>query len=182
MLSLSVLAINTANAAVPAKKTTSKIKMVSSEKAIANLQSVIDRVKSKSHVPVLFPGKIPQPSSNQTYYASSSVSPDGGHYFISVDQTSSCNGAKYCNVGSVVGDLGKHPDLSKTAKLTKEVKLQGANKGYFTPAHAGADFWPSMMEWNMKDSLYSLSWKMNQKNEKEIMTELANSAIQKGIR
>jgi hypothetical protein len=151
---------------------------------IANLDQAIQEIKNKSKLPVFFPEQVPVPAAGQKYYASWIIRPDGG-YYISIDTDAQCNGAKYCSVGSVMADLGKRPEIYYAPNgqdITHAVGLYKGKKGFYTPAHAEADYWPAMVDWRMGNVLYQVSWKLDKKNQQQIVIDLADSAIKKGAR
>jgi len=173
-----ISSVSTAHAA------TAQLIMEPSTKVIANLDQAISAIKAKTKLPVLFPAVIPVPSITQKYYASWNVRADGS-YNISIDSSKDCNGAKYCSVGSVMADLGKRPQIYYSSSgdvITEQVNLYKGKKGFYTPAHAEADYWPTMMEWRMGYVLYDFNWKLQNKNEKKIIVNLVDSALKKGQR
>jgi len=180
----SIIVLGTGLLAISAVHAASSLTMMPSAKVIANLEQTVKEIKAKSQLPVLFPAEVPAPASGKKYYASGTVRPDGG-YYISIDATPECNGAKYCTVGSVMADLGKRPQIYSAPgghDITQVVRLYEGKKGFYTPAHAEADYWPTMVEWRVGNVLYDLSWKLQNKNEKKIILTLVNSALQKGVR
>jgi hypothetical protein len=151
---------------------------------VQNLNQVIRNVKQQVKVPVLFPSKVPVSTSTDKYYASDMVHPDGNGYFISIDKTADCDGAKYCSIGQVSAQMGDRPQIYAEMNgpdLTVPVNLYKGQQGYFTPAHAEADYWPTQIELRQGNVLYRVSWAItDKKQEKQVITALANSMLQAG--
>lgn len=149
---------------------------VPAKSIVANLDKTINEVKSKTSLPVLFPQQLPKLSAGKQYYLSSMINDDGSHYAITVDLTPDCNGAKYCTIGLIAADKNQQPQIHAAINgpdLTESVMLTSTLRGYYTPAHAEADFWPAMIEWRVKDVLYKISWKTNNNNDKNLLIKLA---------
>jgi len=163
------------------------LKFLSSKKAIVNLDTAIASVKQQTNVPILFPTRIPvssQVKAQASYYASTTVFPDDKGYSISIDRTATCNGAKYCSVGTVIATKGDRPQIYSQMNgpdLTVPIVLYQSQKGYYTPDHTEADFWPTMIEFKKGNVLYRVSWVvMNMADEKNVITMLANSMLAAG--
>ncbi len=152
--------------------------------SVQNINQVISNVKQQAKVPVLFPSKVPLTASTDKYYASDMVHPDGNGYFISIDKTADCNGAKYCSIGQVSAQMGDRPQIYAEMNgpdLTAPVNLLKGQKGYFTPAHAEADYWPTQIELRQGNVLYRISWTItDKKQEKQVIVALANSMLLAG--
>lgn len=154
--------------------------MLPANKVITNLAQSLQAVQAQSNIPVIFPKQIPVASSNQQYYFSTDPGNNNTQYILNVDSTSTCNGMKGCNVGSIVvrvgGEVGKQTTGSN---LTQTVQLTNGQTAYYTPAHAGADYWLTTLQWKKGKVAYYLSWMMAQAswNQKQIIINLANSAI-----
>jgi hypothetical protein len=158
---------------------TSNSVMVPTIKAVENIERALSEVKAKSPLPVIFPTQVPAPAAGKKYYAYWTLRADGD-YVISVDSTADCHGAKYCSLGTMMAQLGNRPQIYFSANdrdITQVINLSKNKKGYYTPAHAEADYWPTMIEWRMGKVLYSLSWTLKQKNEKQDILDLVNSAL-----
>ena len=167
------------------QSTKANLMLVPAQKVIANLQQVINDTKAKARIPVLFPAQVPVDQINQKYYASATVGAEGNNYVISIGKTADCNGQKYCNVANISGALGERPQIYSAMRgpdLTEPMELTNDNRGYFTPAHAEGDFWPTMIEWRMDNILYRIAWTLDSKNEMQMIVALANSAVQAGKR
>jgi len=65
-------------------------------------------------------------------------------------------------------------------ELTQSVMLDNDIKAYFTPGHEMADFWPTTIEWRMKNVPYTVSWAhLPATGEKAAIIVIANSMIGK---
>ena len=75
--------------------------MVLAIDSVRGLNQVIEDIKTKIQVPVVFPKYVPKPTTK--YFAHADLTPqkNSTNYFINVDATKDCNGAKYCNIGYV---------------------------------------------------------------------------------
>jgi hypothetical protein len=62
-------------------------------------------------------------------------------------------------------------------EITVPVILNNNLKGYYTPAHAMGDFWPTMLVWRDKNVLYTITWQLKPEIEKTAIIAMANSMI-----
>lgn len=154
--------------------------MVASDQIITNLSQSLQAIQAQSNIPVIFPKQIPVSNSKQRYYFSTDSGNNNTQYILNVDSTSTCNGMKACNVGSIVARVGGEVGKQATgSNLTQTVQLANGQTAYYTPAHAGADYWPTTLQWKTGNVAYYLSWVMSQASwdQKQIIINLANSAI-----
>jgi hypothetical protein len=163
------------------------LKFVPSNKAIVGLNDAMANLKQQTAIPVLFPDKIPvssQVNAQTKFFLSTIVFPNGNGYSISVDKTANCNGAKYCSIGTITAQKGERPQIYSDmngADLTVPIVLYQGIKGYYTPDHTEADFWPTQIEFKKGLVLYRVSWVvMDMSQEKYVISMLANSMLQAG--
>lgn len=156
--------------------------MVIAADSIKDLNQVIEDIKTKIQVPVVFPKYVPK--SSQEYFAHSFFSnqKDSTDYWINVDSTKDCNGAKFCNVGYVKAEKNKPIEQFQdrdNKNITIPVALPNHKKAYFTPGHAMGDFFPPNIQWQEDNVLYTISWSniKPSKNEKATLLNMAASAF-----
>ena len=112
---------------------------------VQDLATTITDVKKKTNVAVVFPRVVPLPVVDIKYYASSDLSAVGNGiaYIINIDSTKDCNGAHYCNIGSLRAEQGGNPQIfydRDNKPITINVMLANNIKGYYTPGHAMGDY------------------------------------------
>ncbi len=154
--------------------------MVTASQQIKGLQPVLTTIRQKAKVPVLFPRVIPQDRPGVVYYASTEQLPvtAGGGYVVNVDFTATCQGAHYCNVGSMRAEYQGKPELMRDRQnkvITQLVKLPGNQIAYFTPGHAMGSYFSPSLQWRQGPALYTLTWDDHFAN-KEAFLAMANSA------
>ncbi len=157
--------------------------------SIQNISQAIAAAKSnQSSVDVLFPTEVPTPSQGMQYYAGSDNDANqyGVSYRIYVDTTPQCKGVHVCNIGEVNARKGGQPEFffnRNNERLTEPVSLTRGIQGFYTPSHAMADTWPTIISWEQNDVLYSITWsKLNKTEERATIMAMANSAIKAGAR
>jgi len=164
------------------------VKMISAKDHIKGLAQVLYGAEHVSTMPALFPTQIPARKNLSRLYASFSsyaTKPDFHKFWqINAGATPACKGARFCNVGFVSAERdGKLETtfggmIPNSAKQPKEpVTLQNGTVAYFTPGHAEGDFHPAMLEWQMNNVLYTLTWNAKKGTEKDTLTTMANSAL-----
>jgi hypothetical protein len=155
---------------------------------VKNLDRVMQQAQAKSGKPVIFPGQIPIDKSIKQYYASASLTnvPLGVNYRINIDRKKKCNGAHYCNIGTLQVENKGQPQIfhdRNGKKITYPVKLALNYIGYFTPGHAMADYWPAMLQWRDNSTMYTITWNIDPKKERVAIINMANSIIlQKNVK
>tara|TARA_Y100000815_G_scaffold269882_1_gene293393 strand:- start:277 stop:816 length:540 start_codon:yes stop_codon:yes gene_type:complete len=135
------------------------------EKVVINYQALLQQLPKTSKIKIFIPTAILS-NKNQKIYAHFSRNTDND-YKISFDTIPDCHGAKYCQLGSVQGQYKANPEIyynSQNQRITQAVILNANLRGYFTPAHAMGDFWPSQLVWRQGDGLYTVAWKINEAN------------------
>lgn len=159
----------------------SLVSLVAAKSAIQDLTNTLAELKKKTNVPVIFPNVVPPPSNNVKYYASSDLSAvsNGIAYTINVDSSKDCNGAHYCNIGSLRAEQGGNPQIfydRNNKEITVIVALSNKTKGYYTPGHAMGDYFSPNLQWRNKNVLYTLSWNQNLNSaERDTLIRMVNS-------
>jgi len=161
-----------------------KPKMLNAEKNIHSYTSELAALKQKVTIPVLYPKVIPA-ADKRPYFASLDVTKNqfGIIYQLYIDSTKSCHGTHFCNIGVIEARKATKPTFYKNRNdkdITQEVILAKNIKGYYTPSHAMADMWPTMISWQCNKVSYQISWNLDAKNAKEVIMAMANSAIASG--
>lgn len=164
-------------------------KWVTAVNAAKNLKEVLNEVKHKSSMLVLFPVRIPEYKKSTLYAVQSSYdsSPNYNQYWeIAIVTSQDCQ-VKGCKLGSLSANQNDKLELSYqqapfgsgNKPIAKEkVQLTQKIVGYYTPGHAEADWHAPTLEWRMKQAVYKLTWDVT--NEpKEALMDMANSAIRK---
>jgi hypothetical protein len=133
-------------------------------------QAVVQSIKQPLKLPTTIPGNKRQP-----LFAAADV--EKGDYTIFFDTTDECQGAHYCNVGSI--GMHHNAKLEKITAfnkvLTEIITLPNGKIAYFTPSHNAADHWPAMIEWKQGDAVYSISWDLPESQEKSTLVKMATS-------
>jgi hypothetical protein len=176
------------SASVANAKSHAEVKLISSDKAIKDLEVAMKFVEKNSNIPIMFPKKVPQ-IDNTTLYAV--VGSEGGdsnynkYWSINASNTKNCD-TRACIVGGLYAEKDGKLELNyETAAdhfqkpIPKEkVELNNHVTSYYTPAHAEADWHVASIEWIKNDVLYQLHWDMKG-NSKKVLTEMANLAMTK---
>ncbi|WP_109481251.1 hypothetical protein [Paraburkholderia sp. C35] len=144
---------------------------------VSNAPQVLTQAESTLGGPVASPAILPGQPDHLFAYADTDR--QTGNYTLFIDSQPDCQGAHYCNIGSLSVTKGQRPtrlrDLNGNI-LTIKVQMAGGRVAYFTPGHSMGDYWPARIEWMRQGALYSLSW--NGKfpdGEKRTLLTLANS-------
>lgn len=166
--------------ASPAAMATAAEGMVKASSQIKNLQPVLTAAQQGAKVAVLFPKVIPQGKQGVNYYASTEQLPvtAGGGYVVNIDFTASCQGAHYCNVGSMLAEYGGKPKLMRDRQnkiITQVVELPGGQMAYYTPGHAMGSYFAPNLQWRQGKALYTLIWD-DHVADKQALVVMANSA------
>lgn len=134
-----------------------------------------------------YPGRLPAsaaagkparlyPSSERQQFKNGS--PDDWLY---LDEQANCNGAHYCNVGSVEIVAGGKIESLRDRQghvITQRIRLANGLTAFFTPGHALADYWPAQLQWQRGGDRYTLSWRAPAgQDEAAILKQLAASLI-----
>jgi hypothetical protein len=163
-----------------------KVRMIPAKIAITGLAKTLSDVKQASPLAVMFPTQVPFSTKTPKLYSSQSsyfTDPDYKKYWIiNVDASADCNGAHYCNVGTLSaekdGKLETKYDIALNKSLAKqEIKLNNGTTAYLTPGHAGADYQATTVEWQKNNVLYKLTWNIEAKDEKAVIVDMVNSAL-----
>jgi hypothetical protein len=169
-------------------------------KSIKNLDAALKTSEEELGFPVLFPSFIPDDRDdrfsdpdqanqrNAPYYAHTDVIAQTGLVIISISPDKACHGSKHCSVLSLHIKKDASPEMRQDMSgkaMTEVVKLSDNIKGYYTPGHPMADFWPPSLQWVKGDLLYDLWWSEIRKDDEKsmasssekILMDMANSAI-----
>jgi hypothetical protein len=167
--------------------TTNKTSLMPAGDVVSDVQQVITSVSEKSSIPVLFPAVVPAPENLMRLYASGrSVvdNPDYNKYWtITVDATKDCGGMHTCNVGALTAARGMKLDKNyltlpdQKSHKKERVKLEGGYIGYYTPFHTEASGVNPTIEWQVKDVLYTLQWRIIDAEAKDFLIVMVNSAV-----
>jgi hypothetical protein len=160
--------------------------MSDSKMQITNLDSVLSDTKKTTDIFIEFPSFVPKTS--KTYFANldSNSKQYGFVYMINVDSSANCGGVKSCNIGTVTARKDTTIDKLKDNKnkvITKEIMLADGLSAYFTPGRSVGDFHPANIQWLDNNILYSITWNVEakqEKNEEAILIFMANSAKHPG--
>ena len=118
--------------------------------------------------------QVPAPDGEQ-YYLYTTGKTKTILYTVYIDLSAKCHGAKYCNLGSLTAERNGKPqmyyDINK--HLITETIPFGNRNAYYTPAHAMADYWPALLQWQQNNILYTLSWQ--DKIDVSTLIEMAQS-------
>lgn len=152
--------------------------LVPAETIISNLSKVMAEVQNKSKITVLFPKEVPVPKETKLYANASSTNYEH-EWTINITNKSDCQ-TKSCLVGTLSATKDSKiekdyvvPPFNKPTHLKKEkVMLTKDITGYYTPAHAEADWHPAQIEWIVQDVHYQLSWNIC-KDEKILLMKMA---------
>lgn len=182
VLGFSVLALTQFSTAIAA----SHFKLVNAKQSIENLDKALAKAKSSIHYTqsfsdkplatssfVAFPLKVPQEASKM-YASFESTDNNAG---ITIDSTSDCKGAKFCNLGELSFQADANPMIyfdRNNKQATSMVSLNKNIQGFYTRGFAMADYSPAKIQWRNKEILYTLTWKIEDKNA---FIEMANSVI-----
>jgi hypothetical protein len=184
--SLSPAMGNSTNNVLKPVVNTKPVIFLPSTNVIAELGSILTEIKSRVTMPVIFPTRIPVAEATTKYFVSSSASSNQQQYSIFIDTTPRCDGAHFCNMGTINAYNNGFPFIyysMENKELTVPVMLTHNLKGYYTPAHPMADMWPTQLEWRDKNILYSITWQhLPTADEKQDIINIANSAINMGYR
>lgn len=154
--------------------------LVASNSGVQHLSETLASLKKTSPVPVIFPQVVPQPTNVKRYYASIDTPPNGDGYVINIDATPDCKGVHYCHIGSLRAEQAANPEIyydRDNKEITVSVTLANNHKAYFTPGHAMGSYFPPMLQWRDGSVLYTLTWNTEQQQEKSLLIEMTNSAI-----
>ena len=141
---------------------------------VINFNEVIQVIESTIKAPVVLPRKV-FATGKQELYASYDII--GQDYYVAFNTTPDCLGQKFCNIGHFNGRLNAKPEKiigPFGSTLSKVIKLRNGKKAFFTPSHAGASFFPPILEWQTSGRLFHLSWRINNKNEQKSMLAMAD--------
>ena len=139
-------------------------KMLNSQKIIPNLNSALTTLQTQTSLPSIFPTQIPKNPTLSTFYLYTDPTlVSNNSYTISIDSTSTCKGAHYCQVGALTvttaGQAQIYKDMNGNV-LTKTINLTPTQQASYTPGHAMGDYWAPMLEWRAGAYFYHLNWQV----------------------
>ena len=143
--------------------------------------SVLGGIKAKTRVPVLLPTELPRPFSDAKHASVDKATAD--EYEVSLYYELDAGNAGF----AASFEATKNPHYSpRELANVREVKLAGGISGIFRPVSCGGSCAPANLWWEQGSVLYQIQLKvpstLPEKNQQEIITALANSAIQAGPR
>lgn len=153
--------------------------MVDSQ-TLTNFDQTIATVKSKTSIPVEFPAKIPMnvQKAAKLYMNYDPLSTTSTGYQFYIDSTPTCQGAHYCNIGSLQVITGGTPQQYQDIRhhlITKTIPVSGNLTLYYTPGHALGDYWFPIMEWQENGRLYSLSWDLANSDAQAVLMQMVQN-------
>lgn len=145
-----------------------------------NFDQTIQKVKSLTTLPIEFPAQVPQDVKKAATlymnYDPSSTTSTG--YTLYVDSTPDCQGAHYCNIGTLqvsnTGSPEQYQDISHHL-ITKTIKVSGNVTVYYTPGHALGDYWSPVAEWQNNGRFYHLSWDLANSDAQSVLLQMVQS-------
>ncbi len=148
-----------------------KTSLVTAKDYIQNLPTVLVNVNKLTKINNPFPQKV-APQAAKFLFASLDTSQAAKNFYvIHIGATKNCNGAHYCEIGSEVISA-KKPDLTQST----QTDINNGLKAYYIAGTAKADYWLPSLTWEDKQRWYTLSWKLENKNAKETLLRMVNSA------
>jgi hypothetical protein len=153
------------------------LKLYPSTRLISNLTSTLNLLKQQTDVPILFPRKIPRNPNGKKYFIYTELTDQG--YRIYIDDNKDCKGVHSCNIGIVSAEKNGKPEIytdRNNKVITVPIILPNKTQAFFTPAHAMGDYWPTNLQWQNNQILYSISWQLAPKTEREIIIAMAANA------
>src|SRR5690606_31902918 len=100
-------------------------------------------------------------------------------YLISVGYTPDCNGVHVCTVGYLRVERNAKPEMQQDRdgnEITETVMLADNIKGYYTPGHPMGSYFPPVIQWNLGDILYTVSWD-DKFADKDALKAMTNSIL-----
>lgn len=131
--------------------------------------SIIQKLSSKTQVPLLLPGFIPESEGSQVYATVSGVK--RSQYEINLAFTEDCNDATACRLGMMAGKVKPAGTPEGTS-----VVLAGSRKGYFVDATCGASCSDSTLTWDQSGYRYTVGIKAGKLDS---LIKMANSMVSK---
>ncbi len=143
--------------------------------------SVLGEVKAKTRVPVLLPTELPRPFSDAKHATGEKAT--ANEYEVSLYYELDAGNAGFA--ASFEATKNPHYFPRELANV-REVKLAGGITGFFRPVSCGGSCAPANLWWEKGEVLYQIQLKLSsdlgEKNQREIITTVANSAILAGPR
>jgi hypothetical protein len=144
-------------------------------------RSALAEVKAKTRVPLLLPTELPRPFSDAKHV--SVDVPTASEYGISLYYELDVGNAGFAASFAAANNPSYSP---RELVNVREVKLAAGTTAFFRPVSCGGSCAPANLWWEQGSVLYQIQLKvpstLPEKNQQEIITALANSAIQAGPR
>lgn len=143
--------------------------------------SLVPELKAKTRVPVLLPSKLPKPFNDAKHASVDEATAD--EYAIDLYYELNAGNAGFAaSFGAT-----NNPDYSpQELGNFREVKLASGITAFFRPVSCGGSCAPANLWWKQGTVLYLIQLKLAStlpgKNQRAIITEVANSAILAGPR
>lgn len=142
--------------------------------------SVLPEIKSKSHVPLLLPSKLPKPIGKAKHALIEKVA--ANEYAISLYFELGNGNAGFAAFFS--GEAAPKYSPRELGNLS-EVKLANGIRGYFRPINCGGSCAPANLWWEDGGILYQIQLSLpiaSEQDQEKTITAVANSAILAGPR
>ena len=159
-------------------KATAAGSMVATDKVAVHLSKAITVLKAQGIQTVVLPTVVPAPTANAHYFIYAELIPNRVDYVLSFDNTEKCEGAHYCNAGSLSTEIQGNPLIyfdNQNQEITEKIIMKKGHAVYYTPSHAMGDFWPGRVEWRCGPTLYTLSWALPAGDEKAALLKMVDS-------
>lgn len=159
-------------------KATAAEPLIATDKATFGLSTAITTLKTQGIQTVVLPTVVPAPTANAHYFIYAELKPNQVGYVLSFDNTEKCQGAHYCNAGSLSTETQGNPLIyfdNQNQEITEKIIMKKGHAVYYTPSHAMGDFWPGRVEWRCGPTLYTLSWALPTADEKAALLKMVNS-------
>ncbi len=143
--------------------------------------SILAEVKAKVSIPVLLPTKLPRPFDDAKHATVEKVAPD--EYAVVLWYELDVGNSGYA--ASFSGKVNPPYSLRELGN-TRQVQLTRGIIGFFRPVSCGGSCAPANLWWEQGSSLYTIQLELNstlrEKQQQQIITAVANSAIEAGPR
>ena len=134
--------------------------------------SKLDRIKTKSNIPVRLPTRVSSPRPADEVFGTVEDLADG-EYHLALGVGRGCHEATACYIASFFAERGMAPNPKY-----RRVELADGIVGRFRPIRCGASCSAAKVQWRQDSVAYEIQYK----GTKRQMVRLANSAINAGPR
>jgi hypothetical protein len=138
-------------------------------------QDILPTLKAQTKVPIMLPTYIPEIDRISPLYANIITATDT-EYGIILGIDPECNGANWCNRGSIFASAEEPKDEGSedSASEGKLVLLNNGINAYFFDAECGANCDEATITWKQNNYYYTVG---NQAGDLETLVKIANSMI-----